>query len=164
MRLPTALLSQRKQKRQLTRCSSNLAPRSPASQPTSAPSAVGRPDRLEKIRREAGQRGQPADIGVRDALLGGEVGDGLRLTALDPPPPAVRAHSALTRVSSRLGFRAGAAAPSGVMISLRLPRRFRGNWDADGQLLQDRARVCIYWTVASIMMLRSGSSEAALRA
>ena len=33
-------------------------------------------DGFDDIRREAGERQQPADVGVRHALLGGEVGDG----------------------------------------------------------------------------------------
>jgi hypothetical protein len=45
-------------------------------------------DRLHDVGRQAGQREQPAHVGVRDALLLREVGDRLRLTALDPPPPA----------------------------------------------------------------------------
>jgi hypothetical protein len=64
---------------------------------------------------------------------------------------------------SRFGFRAGAATPSGVMISLR-PTGASEDWDADGQHLHIRARVCDHCPVASIMMLRSVSSEAALRA
>jgi hypothetical protein len=44
-------------------------------------------------------------------------------TALDPPRHRWARTSALTRVSSRRGFGVGAAAPSGVMISFRPPRR-----------------------------------------
>src|SRR5919106_3512279 len=46
--------------------------------------------RLDEVRRQAGEREQPAHIGVRDALLLRKVGDRLRLTALDLPPPSVR--------------------------------------------------------------------------
>ena len=52
-------------------------------------------DRLDDIRRQACQRQEPADVGVRDALLLREVGDRLGLTALDPPPPAMRADERL---------------------------------------------------------------------
>jgi hypothetical protein len=52
-------------------------------------------DRFHDVRRETGERQKPADIGVRDALLLRKVGDRVRLTALDPPPPAVRADERL---------------------------------------------------------------------
>jgi hypothetical protein len=47
------------------------------------------------VRRQAGERQEPANIGVRDALLLRKVGDRLRLTALDPPPPPVRSNQRL---------------------------------------------------------------------
>src|ERR687891_2773830 len=49
-------------------------------------------DCLDDVGRQAGERQEPADVGVRDALLLGQVGDRLRLTALDLPTPPVRAH------------------------------------------------------------------------
>jgi hypothetical protein len=42
-------------------------------------------DLLHDFRREAGERQQPADVGVGDALLLRKVGDRLGLTALDSP-------------------------------------------------------------------------------
>ena len=56
----------------------------------SAPSAAARPESLPQFGCQAGQRKEPADIGVRDVLVLREVGDRPGLTALDPPPPAVR--------------------------------------------------------------------------
>jgi hypothetical protein len=48
-------------------------------------------DRLHNVRRQAGEWEQTADIGIRHAVLLGEVGDRLCTPALDPPPPAMRA-------------------------------------------------------------------------
>jgi hypothetical protein len=76
----------------------------------------------EDVRREAGQRQEPADVGDGDALLLGKVGDRLRLTALDPPPPAMRSNQ---RLDQGLVSASTSAAPSGVMISFRPPRRYR---------------------------------------
>ena len=61
-------------------------------------------DRLHDVRRQAGERQEPADVGVRHALLLRKVGDRLRLTALDPAPPAVRADERLDQrlVAARL--------------------------------------------------------------
>ena len=80
-------------------------------------------DRLHDVRRQASQRQEPADIGVRDAFLLRKVGDRLGLPALDPAPPPARAHERLINVSSRRCFDVGTAAPCGVMISFRPPRR-----------------------------------------
>ena len=80
-------------------------------------------DRFHDVRRQAGERQEPADIGVRDALLLRKVGDRLGLTALDRRRQRCARTSALISVSSRRGFGAGTAAPSGVMISFRPPRR-----------------------------------------
>jgi hypothetical protein len=47
------------------------------------PEPLGLPsvqDPLHNVRRDAGQRQEPADVGVRDALLRREIGDRLRLT------------------------------------------------------------------------------------
>jgi hypothetical protein len=44
-------------------------------------------DRLNDVWREAGERQEPADIGVRDALLLCKVGDRSGLPSLDPPQP-----------------------------------------------------------------------------
>ena len=46
-------------------------------------------DRLDNVWRQAGERQEPADVGVRDALLLGQVGDRLRAAALDLPTPPV---------------------------------------------------------------------------
>ena len=61
-------------------------------------------DRLDDVRRQETRRKQPADIGVRDALLLRKVGDRPRLPALDPAPPAVRSHERLDQglVAARL--------------------------------------------------------------
>src|SRR5687768_1148476 len=50
-----------------------------------------RPSRIASTMwgRQAGERQEPADVGVCDALLLRKVGDRLGLPALDPPPPAV---------------------------------------------------------------------------
>jgi hypothetical protein len=47
-------------------------------------------NRFHKVGRQASQREEPADVGVRDTFLLRKVGDRLRLTALDPLPPPVR--------------------------------------------------------------------------
>jgi hypothetical protein len=47
-------------------------------------------DRLHDVGRQAGEREEPADVGVRDALLLRKVGDRLRLAALNSTSPAVR--------------------------------------------------------------------------
>jgi hypothetical protein len=52
-------------------------------------------DRFHNVGRQAGERQEPADIGVRDALLLRQVGDRSRVPALDPPPPAVRSNQRL---------------------------------------------------------------------
>jgi hypothetical protein len=46
-------------------------------------------DRLDDVRRQACEQQQPANISVRDILLGSEVGDRPGLPTLDPPPGAV---------------------------------------------------------------------------
>jgi hypothetical protein len=68
----------------------------PTTQPASAPSAAGRRESPRRIGRQAGERQQSICRRQRCART-----------------------SALIRVSSRSGFRAGAATPSGVMISFR---------------------------------------------
>ena len=78
---------------------------------------------LSAHHRRRREREEPADR-RRSRLLLCEIGDRLRATALDSAPPSVRT-SALINVSSRLGFGAGVATPSGVMISFRPPRRCR---------------------------------------
>jgi hypothetical protein len=47
------------------------------------------------VRRQTGQWKEPADIGIRDALLLRKVGDRLRAAALDLAPPAVSADQGL---------------------------------------------------------------------
>jgi hypothetical protein len=65
----------------------------------SIPEHIGKPqllrlpsieDRFHDVRRQAGERQEPADVSVRDALLLRKVGDRLRLTPLDSAPPAMR--------------------------------------------------------------------------
>ena len=98
----------------------------------SVPEHIGQPqalrlppvqDRFHDVGRQAGEREETADVGVRHALM-------LRESVTDfAQPLSIRRHqrraraSTLTSVSSRRGFDAGAAAPSGVMISFRPPRR-----------------------------------------
>jgi hypothetical protein len=80
-------------------------------------------DRLDEVGREAGQRQEPANIGVSHALVLCEVGDRASLPTLDSSPPAMRAHERLDQrvVSARLPCRC--RRPAGVMISFRPPRR-----------------------------------------
>ena len=47
-------------------------------------------DRLDEVRRQAGERKDPADVGVRYALLGGEVSDRHCIAVLDPPTPGLQ--------------------------------------------------------------------------
>jgi hypothetical protein len=81
------------------------------------PEHVGKPqhirlppvqDRLDDVRREAGERQEPAHVGVGYALLLSQIGERAGLTALDPPAPAVCADQGLDKVSSRIGLRGGA--------------------------------------------------------
>src|ERR671918_1635438 len=58
------------------------AARSPASQHASAPSAAASSYGLHNVRGDAGQREEPADVGVRDTLLFREIGDRFRFAAL----------------------------------------------------------------------------------
>jgi Integrase core domain/leucine-zipper of insertion element IS481 len=75
-------------------------------------------DRLHNVRRQAGERQDPADIRIRHSLLLRKVGDRLRLTALDPPPPPVRPDE---RLDQRL-------------VAARLRRRPRSPFGCDDQL------------------------------
>jgi hypothetical protein len=61
-------------------------------------------DRLDDVRRQAREREQPTDVGVRDAFLLCEIGDRLGLSALDPPPPTMRPDERLDQglISTRL--------------------------------------------------------------
>jgi hypothetical protein len=52
-------------------------------------------DRFHNVRRQAGEREEPTDVGVRDALLLRKVGDRLGLTALDLSTPAMRSDQGL---------------------------------------------------------------------
>ena len=73
-------------------------------------------DGLHNVRRQAGERQEPADVGVRDAVLLRKVGDGLRLTALDSAPPAVRNGRAWIRASlARSHVAAGSRARPGLL-------------------------------------------------
>jgi hypothetical protein len=54
-------------------------------------------DRFHNVGREACERQQPADVGVRDALLLRKVSNRACLPTLDPAPPAVGAHERLDR-------------------------------------------------------------------
>ena len=95
----------------------------PSPSPSAKPQPLPLPSveyRFDDVRREAGKRQEPADVGVRDTLLLCKVRARLRPTALDPPPPPVRAHE---RLDQRRGFGEGGTAPSGVMIRVRPPRR-----------------------------------------
>ena len=47
-------------------------------------------NRLDDIRREAGERQEPTDVGDCHILLLGQVGDRAGLSDFDPPPPSVR--------------------------------------------------------------------------
>jgi hypothetical protein len=47
-------------------------------------------DRFHNVGRQAGERQEPADVGVCDILLLREIGDRLRAAVLDLPPPPVR--------------------------------------------------------------------------
>ena len=69
--------------------------------------------------RRAGTAGgdQPSGVSVRYFLLRGEVGNRLRLPALDPPPPAVRLYQ---RRDHGLVHAVGVL-PSGAMICFRPP-------------------------------------------
>jgi hypothetical protein len=70
----------------------------PISQHLSQPQPFRLPsieDRFHDVGRQASERHEPADIGVRHALLLRKVGDRLGLTALDPAPPPVRADQGL---------------------------------------------------------------------
>ena len=72
----------------------------PIPQHLGKPKPLGLPsleDRLDDIRRQARERQEAAHVGVRDALLLRKVGDRLGLTALDPPPPAMRTDERLDR-------------------------------------------------------------------
>jgi hypothetical protein len=107
MPLPSSTLSDRFQGEQIRRpgaAPAILAARSPASRAASAPSAAARPGSIHIVGRHGGERQEPADVGVRDALLLRNVGDRLRLPALNPAPPAMRADERLDQrlVAARL--------------------------------------------------------------
>ena len=75
-------------------------------------------DRLDHVRGEAGERQEPADVSVRHAFLGSEVGDRPRLPVFDPPAPAVRLYQC----------------PEHRLVSVWLRRRRRGPVGCDDQL------------------------------
>jgi hypothetical protein len=66
----------------------------------------------------------------------------------------------LTSVPSRLGFRAGAAAPSGVMISFRPPRRCSRIGNTDGQGINLQAALLRHHSAASNMARSAAPSLA----
>src|SRR5919106_1106628 len=127
--------------------------------------------RLDEVRRQAGERQEPADVGVRDALLLRQVGDRSRLPALDPPPPVVRTDE---RLDQRL---VAARLPCWWRHALRrhdqLPAAaaLQAHWDADGQSVDlethapghysaasstgsDAARTGVSWSASSATRLR----------
>jgi hypothetical protein len=61
-------------------------------------------DRLDEFGCQARERQEPADIGVRHALLLRKIGDRLRAAALDLAPPAMRSNQRLDQglVSTQL--------------------------------------------------------------
>jgi len=73
------------------------------------------------VRRHAGQRHEAQMQASVTVHVLREIGDRFRAAALDPPPPAMCGDTALIKVPRWLA--GGAVAPSGVMISLRPPRR-----------------------------------------
>jgi hypothetical protein len=99
---------------------------SPASQPASAPSAAAHRARPDDVRRQAGERQEPAYVGgVRPHFSARSVIDFARPLSIFRRHRCVRT-SALTKVSSRRGVGVGTADPSGVMISFRPPCRCSG--------------------------------------
>ena len=106
-------------------------------------------DRLDNVRRQAGERQEPADVGVRDALLLRKVGDRLRLPALDLPPPAVRAHERLDQrlVAARLRRRHRRA----LRRHDQLPAApaLQPDRDADGQGIDLESRALGHYSAAS---------------
>ena len=62
-------------------------------------------DRLDDVRREAGEREEPADEGDGHALVLGEAGDRRRLNALDLAPPAVGADERIDQCLVAAGLR-----------------------------------------------------------
>jgi hypothetical protein len=80
---------------QMLRCFFQASGPFPGIPASVSPSAAERPESFHNVRRQAGERQEPADIGVRDALLLRKIGDRLGLTALDPLPPAIRSNQRL---------------------------------------------------------------------
>jgi hypothetical protein len=78
-----------------------------------------RVDSFDNVGGQAGERQDPADVGVGHALLLCKVGDRLRAAALDAPPPPMCAHERLDQrlVAARPPCRRRHACS--VMINLR---------------------------------------------
>jgi hypothetical protein len=84
-----------------------IPPQRPVPQHFSEPHLLRLPpvqDCFNDVRRKTGQWKEPADVGVRDTFLLGQIGNRLRLPALDPAPPPVRADERLDQrlVAARL--------------------------------------------------------------
>ena len=113
-------------------------------------------DRFHNVGRQAGERQEPADVGVRDTLLLRKVGDRLRLTALDLAPPAVRTHERLDQrlVAARLRRRCRHA----LRRHDQLPAApaLQAHRDADGQSVDFKTHALGHYSAAS-----SKGSEAA---
>jgi hypothetical protein len=78
-------------------------------------------DRLHDIRRETGEREEPADVGVRDSLLLGEIGD--RLYILSPVlvaavPLGMLLQPAIDELGGALGESAAMMGYSGIRSGL----------------------------------------------
>jgi hypothetical protein len=99
-------------------------------------------DRLNDVGRQAREREQPADEGDRHALVLGEVGDRLRLAALDLTPPPVRTHECpdqrfvaarLRRILKRFGYPPDLAAEAVQTVLAQAEGLLAGIATSDGR-------------------------------
>jgi hypothetical protein len=97
-------------------------------------------ERLDDVWCEAGERQEPADVGVRDALLLRKFGDRLRAAALDLAPPAVRTDKGLDQRLVAARLRRRWRRPFRRRDQLAVAAALQVNRHADGQSAPSRAR------------------------